>query len=59
MRERNARAADVRRAIETATRAVQQSNGTWKIVGGKDTDEEDLDVAVDVGRYPICIVTVF
>lgn len=59
MRERNARAADVRNAIRTATSARRRENGSWKLTGGKDIDGDDLDFAVDISGDSVRIVTIF
>lgn len=48
MEERGATARDVRRALLSATGAQQRENGSWRILGGTDSDDEDLVVAVRV-----------
>lgn len=48
MDRRCARVPDVKRAISTATGAELQPNGSWRLLGGKDTDGDDLVLAIRV-----------
>jgi hypothetical protein len=48
MADRRAKVGDVKRAIRTATSAVLTDNGTWRLLGGKDSDEEDLVPVIEV-----------
>lgn len=48
MDDRGATAYDVRRALLSATSAEKQPNGSWRLLGGTDSDGEDLVVAVRV-----------
>jgi hypothetical protein len=48
MVDRNAMPGDIKRAIRTATSAVQTDNGTWRLYGGKDSEEVELVVVIEV-----------
>ena len=48
MVDRDARVGDVKRSIKTATDAEEQDNGTWRLKGGRDTD--------DVSLVPVIVV---
>lgn len=48
MPERSANALDVRQAMLTATKAVGQPNGTWRLFGGLDLEGDELVVVVDI-----------
>lgn len=59
---RRIQAADIRSALETATKAaLQPESETWKLDGGKDLDGDDLTViaAVEGDGLRIIIVTAF
>jgi hypothetical protein len=59
MRERNASAVDVKRAILSATTAFHQPrNGTIKLKGGADTDGDELTVVVVEDPKGLRLVTV-
>lgn len=55
MRERQATALDVRCAIENATHAQEQPNGTWRLYGA-DLDGDELVVVVDVTSVQVVTV---
>lgn len=48
MRDRDAKVGDIKRAVRTATSAVKTDNGTWRLLGGKDADEQELVVVIDI-----------
>jgi hypothetical protein len=48
MADRNAETGDIKRAVRTAIVAVQTVNGTWRLQGGKDSDDVDLVVVVEI-----------
>lgn len=48
MFDRRAGVGDIRRAIRTATSAEQTPNGTWRLLGGTDSDEEELVPVIEV-----------
>lgn len=58
MQDRNVRVGDLKHAIRTATHAVQQPNGTWRLMGGTDTDDVELVPVIDVRKTPMVIVNV-
>jgi len=59
MSERNVSAEDVKRAILSATTAIDQpKEKTIKLEGGKDIDGDDLKVVVAEDRRGLRIVTV-
>jgi hypothetical protein len=60
MRERNVRAADVRRALLEATTAALQANGRWK-VDGPDVDDDELTLIVvfEEREPPLVVVTLY
>ncbi|AUX28083.1 uncharacterized protein SOCE836_001510 [Sorangium cellulosum] len=58
MDERNATVRDVKRAIRTATTAIRQPNGTWRLAGGTDSEGEPLVPVVDIRQQTMIIVNV-
>src|SRR5688572_16601106 len=58
LKERNAHAADVQRALLTATHATRIDEGNWKIKGGTNIDGDELDFVVDISATPIRVVTI-
>lgn len=46
MPQHDATANDVRRLIETATIAQPQDDGSWRLLGGSDTDDRELVVVI-------------
>lgn len=59
---RNVRFADLRQAVLTASFArFQPERGTWLILGGQDTDDDDLTVVAvpDGDNLRLCVVTTF
>ncbi len=56
--DRNASPADIKRAIRTATSAQQQPNGSWRLYGGKDSDEEDLVPVIKIVGTTVHVITI-
>jgi membrane protein implicated in regulation of membrane protease activity len=58
MQDRNASVRDIKRAIRTANRAEETENGTWRIYGGKDSDDEDLVPVIKIEGTTIHLITI-
>jgi hypothetical protein len=58
MVDRKANVGDIKRAIRTATSAQEQPNGTWRIYGGKDADDDDLVPVIKIEDTSIHIITI-
>jgi len=58
MRERRAGLVDVRRALTSATAAMTQDRGGWRVEGGRDRDGDDLTVIVDI-EADVIVITLF
>ena len=58
MQDRNASVGDIKRAIRTANSAQEQPNGTWRIYGGKDADDEDLVPVIKIEGATIHLITI-
>ena len=58
MRERRARLDDIRRALATATAAIAQDRGGWRVEGGHDLDSDDLTVVVEI-EADVIVITLF
>lgn len=58
MEDRNASAREVKRAILMADRAEQQRNGSWRLYGGKDSEDVPLVPVVDIEAQSIKLVTI-
>ncbi len=60
MSKRGASAEDVKRAILSATRAINQpEKGAVRLEGGKDRDGDELTVVVAEDREGLRVVTIF
>jgi hypothetical protein len=55
----NAQAADIKNAICTATRAIEQNEGKILLEGGTDLDGVELVVVVRETPYGLSVITVF
>lgn len=58
MQDRNASVRDIKRAIRTATSAEETENGTWRIYGGKDSDDVDLVPVIKIEGTTIHLITI-
>jgi hypothetical protein len=58
MRERRAGLVDVRMALASATAAMTQDRGGWRVEGGRDRDGDDLTVIVDI-EADVIVITLF
>jgi len=58
MVDRKANVGDIKRAIKTATSAQKQPNGTWRIYGGKDADDDDLVPVIKIEGTTIHLITI-
>lgn len=58
MQDRNASVRDIKRAIRTASSAEETDNGTWRISGGKDSDDEALVPVIKIEGTTIHLITI-
>jgi hypothetical protein len=58
MDQRDAKRGDVRAALVSATSAVAQDRGGWRVEGGCDREGDDLTVIVDL-EADLIVITLF
>lgn len=49
---------DIEKALTTATSATLQDDGTWKLAGGYDRDQDELTLIVAFEGH-VLVVTIF
>lgn len=58
MDQRGAKRGDVRAALVSATSALAQDGGGWRVAGGCDREGDDLTVIVDI-EADVLVITLF
>jgi hypothetical protein len=58
MEERDAKPSDVRAALLSATAALAQERGSWRVTGGCDRVGDDLTLIIDL-MADVIVITLF